>query len=261
MSFQTNTVHSATTRCRPWLSEDGVLDDLNKVAAEMAGCATTDSTEQRHNGPPPAPEKPRERKRSILRRVSSVTGGNSIHTIPNAVTTNGRTRQAARRLTWHDANDGQLEHVQEFHTGDGMSSCSQACPDSSRSRRKLLCTRSQSTTSTISFNSSFTSSFYSDSDVIIPCSSLDRTAQHAVQCIAKQLMKHEDTIGDTSELTPAALCGKMFRCRLTAKVATLVEKSSEASGASTSATDNKRAVLTAGDAILTFTVRVGSESK
>ena len=110
-----------------------------------------------------------------------------------------------------------------------MSSCSYVAPTPNRAtaatRRKSTGSHSSHTSSSTasgsgslvsaagSRGSSLNASFRSDGggDVIIPSSTLDRTAQSAVQRIAMQLMKYEAANGDTSDLSAMDRCGKMLK--------------------------------------------------
>lgn len=239
-----------------------------------------DLTLRQQHDQPCAPVKPSKRTRSILRRVSSVTQGGG-DTFPLSVDNNTDARRTARRLTWNDketngtGSGGKLEHVRLYNKNDDMSTCSYVGPyrSTAAARRKSTGSHSNASSDSGSLNtsvargSSLNSTFRSDGggDVIIPSSTLDRTAQSAVQRIAMQLMKHEATNGDTSELSSMERCGKMLKRKVTAKVAALVEAvaasdTSSAAGAGASSSSShagdelRRPVTTAGDALLTYLV-------
>jgi hypothetical protein len=105
---------------RPTSPDDGLLDALDAVAADIASrkVSLLDPTVRHGVVPTPfAPHKTRDGE-VVLRRGSSCP----------------QTGPAARRLTWTDARDvaGRLEHVQIFDTADAMAQCAGIAPESAR---------------------------------------------------------------------------------------------------------------------------------
>jgi len=213
-------------RHRPTSSDDGLLDALDAVAADIASRKVSLLNPTARHGVVPTPFAPHKTRDgpSILRAGSSQSSGAGA----SGALLVGPPRRTARRLTWTDARDiaGRLEHVQIFDTRDAMAQCAGIAPESAKFAPGYSPVRGDDAVpfsapvDAVPLSSPGASPFYQGEH---PVCTLDDASRAAARRIAAQLLRHEAKFGDTRTLDSTERCGKMLKRRVTPGVAATVQ--------------------------------------